>query len=275
MTAGTNHLPGFFTEDEKALGVEFLKVGYVIRPVEDRGALDRMRRCIADHAAEALGLPAQDDAGLFLDGIGEHVKPDTLNDMRLKVFNALNRTSWFREAYYSLARQAIGALVGNELAMQRRIGLSIQLPDDDSSLLPLHADTWSGDSKFEVVLWIPFVDCMKTKSMFFLPMEKDRPMQSRLAEYDGRSVEDLFQEVEPDLEWLEVPYGHYLLFTQTVMHGNRVNRESTTRWTMNCRFKSALSPYADKRLGEFFDPITLRPATRLGLDYELPDGFHG
>ncbi len=55
--------------------------------------------------------------------------------------------------------------------------------------------------------------------------------------------------------------------------GNRVNEESGTRWTMNCRFKSVMSPYADKRFGEFFEPISLRPATRIGMQYKLPGGF--
>jgi len=42
---------------------------------------------------------------------------------------------------------------------------------------------------------------------------------------------------------------------------------------MNCRFKGAFTPYAEKKLGEFFEPITLRAASRIGLSYELPDGF--
>ena len=54
---------------------------------------------------------------------------------------------------------------------------------------------------------------------------------------------------------------------------NRVNRESTTRWSFNCRFKGLFTPYADKKLGEFFEPITMRAATRLGLSYRLPSGF--
>ena len=53
--------------------------------------------------------------------------------------------------------------------MQSRVNLSIQLPEDDSSLLPVHADTWSGDSPFEVVVWLPLVDCFGTKSMYLLP----------------------------------------------------------------------------------------------------------
>ena len=31
--------------------------------------------------------------------------------------------------------------------------VSIQLPDDDSSLLPVHTDAWAGNSPFEVVDW--------------------------------------------------------------------------------------------------------------------------
>ena len=59
-------------------------------------------------------------------------------------------------------------LCGNELVMQRKVNLSIQLSNDDSSLLPLHSDVWSGCSPFEVVLWIPMVDCKKTSSMYIL-----------------------------------------------------------------------------------------------------------
>ena len=68
--------------------------------------------------------------------------------------------------------------------------------------------------------------------------------------------------------------GQALLFAQTLMHGNRINQENESRWSMNCRFKSVFSPYADKKLGEFFEPITLRPATRLAMSYDLPNGFN-
>ena len=56
--------------------------------------------------------------------------------------------------------------------MQNKVNLSIQYPNDSSSLLETHADTWSGDSPYEVVVWLPLVDCYKTKSMYILPPEK-------------------------------------------------------------------------------------------------------
>jgi hypothetical protein len=39
---------------------------------------------------------------------------------------------------------------------------------------------------------------------------------------------------------------------------------------MNCRFKNLFSPYGDKKIGEFFTPITTRAITELGMDYQYP-----
>ena len=66
--------------------------------------------------------------------------------------------------------------------MQRKVNLSIQLPKDDSSLLPLHSDVWSGCSAYEVVLWIPLVNVSKTKSMFILPKEKNEIYYKNLSD---------------------------------------------------------------------------------------------
>ena len=143
----------------------------------------------------------------FLDRIHEKVDAARLNDLRLTVIGGLNAAAWLRPAYYGLARSALAAICGNELAMQRRLNLSIQLPGDESSLLPVHADVWAGDSPFEVVLWVPLVDCHDTKSMFLLPPEPDHAARARWDELGGKSTEDLFQAIEADLEWLSVPYG--------------------------------------------------------------------
>ncbi|MBK4723176.1 hypothetical protein JJL56_30440 [Azospirillum sp. YIM DDC1] len=273
-TPASGAAPSFFRPEEEELIGRFFETGYVIAPVEDRGALDRIRDRLAKLAAAHLGRPAPEEPGLFLDRIHEHVTAQTLNELRLAAIQGINAEGWLRPSYFALARRTIEAVAGNELAMQKRINLSVQLPDDDSSLLPVHADVWSGDAPSEVVLWLPLVDCHRTKSMYIAERRFDERTQAGMAAFQGRSAEDLYRTIEPHLTFLDVPYGHCLLFTQNLMHGNRVNREATTRWSMNCRFKALLSPYADKRLGEFFEPITMRPATRLGLTYRMPEGFH-
>jgi sporadic carbohydrate cluster 2OG-Fe(II) oxygenase len=265
----------FTSEDDDRIGRAFAERGYVIAPAEDRAALDAIRDLLADTAARHLGVTRPLDAGAFLDSIAANVDVDHLNDLRLAIIDALASATWFRAAYFASARTLVERIVGNELAMQRSLGLSIQLPNDESSLLPLHSDAWSEDSPYEVVLWIPFVDCLRTKSMFLLPPSADRLWRARMAEFSGpgAGVEALYRAVEPELEWLEIPYGNVLVFTHTMMHGNRVNVEPTTRWSINIRFKGLFTPYSDKQLGDFFDPITLRPASRVGLGYKLPPGF--
>lgn len=262
----------FLDEDERRLGERFLDRGYAIAPAEDSRALHALQGHLTASAAQHLGLAVGDDATSFLDTIHRHVGPTQLNALRLACITRLNAAPWARAAYFRLARRAIETLVGNELAMQLRLNLSIQLPADESSLLPLHADVWNGDSPYEVVVWVPLVDCHATKSMFILPAAANSVWEPRMAEF--RTTEELYRAVEPDLEFLTVKFGEVLVFSQNLMHGNRVNAEGTTRWSMNCRFKSVLSPYADKRLGEFFEPVTLKPATRLGNEYRLPEGFH-
>ena len=91
---------------------------------------------------------------------------EELNDVRLKLIKSINSDKKFRVSYFELAKTQLKNIIGNELAMQKNINISIQLPQDESSLLPIHSDTWSGDSPFEAVLWVPMVNCFKTKSMF-------------------------------------------------------------------------------------------------------------
>ncbi len=253
--------------------IGFLEAGYVVQPVGERLALNRLRGEIARLAAAHLGQAMPDDVDGFLNGIHHQVQAKELNALKLAVINGVNALPWSRKAYFSIARQALECLVGNELAMQRRLNLSVQLPSDASALLAVHADVWDGDSPFEVVVWLSLVDCYRTKSMFLLPPEAERRHEADFARFQGGSTDDLFRAVEPDLSWLEVPYGTVLLFNQNLMHANIINSEAETRWSMNCRFKSLFSPYAGKRLGEFFEPITIRAASRIGMSHRMPGGF--
>ena len=44
------------------------------------------------------------------------------------------------ENYIMMSPEYLDILLGNELSMQLRVNLSVQLPKDNSSLLPLHSD---------------------------------------------------------------------------------------------------------------------------------------
>ncbi len=265
----------FYTEQETVFAQTFLKYKYIICAVENNALLHNMRKAIVDIAAKSAGIAVPDDDhhDAFLNTFHHQINPAALNDVRLQVIAEMNRLPWFRTAYFNLGKQILFDLVGNELSMQRRVNLSIQFPHDDSSLLPVHADVWSGDSPYEIVMWLPLVNCYETKSMYFTRADFDEATQAQLNRFKNQGAEDLFQAIQDKVEFLNVPFGSALFFSQNVMHGNRINRTDETRWSMNCRFKSILTPYNGKTFGEFFEPITVRPLTRLGLDYRLPEGF--
>lgn len=231
---------------------EFLANGIVKIPVENIRELNLLRNIFSNECGDLNTMHAR-------------INYDTINETRLRMIRLLNGK--FKPDYFSFAKTALEELVGNELVMQRNINLSIQLPGDASSLLPVHCDTWSGDSPYEAVLWVPLVDCYGTKSMFFC----NKAFNDGITDLSKfKDPEEIYQFVKPHAPFIDCKYGECLIFTQNIMHGNRVNETNETRWSMNCRFKSALTPYGDKKLGEFFEPITIRPATRLGAEYEFP-----
>lgn len=265
----------FFAQDEQDIATEFLEQGYVIRPVDDKEGLDALRLGIVEIACEHLGIDVPNDIDHFLNNFQDHVSIENLNDLRLNTYRKMNAKEWFRPTYYAAGKSKLAALVGNELAMQNRVNLSIQLPDDDSSLLPIHADSFGGETPYQVVQWLPLVDCYKTKTMFILPRPVTERVYADFKKYEGKGLDALFEDVKDELVWLDVPYGSVLIFSPNNLHGGVINVERETRWSMNCRFTGLFTPYrgAEKKLGSYYLPITTRAVTKTGMQYREPSGF--
>ena len=261
----------YLNKFELEISQEYIRQGYVIRSVADLEALEFMRSKIVSFIGSAMGLELKDSPDEVLNFIHQKLPAEEINNFRLKIIRGINNQENFREMYFRVARPYLEAIVGNELAMQLRINLSIQLPNDRSSLLPVHADTWSGDSPYEVVVWLPLVNCFGTKSMYLLPPKSAARLKLDFPSVAGNSSEELYQSISDEVKWLELRYGEILIFDQSLPHGNRVNQVDQTRWSMNCRFKGVFTPYGDKKIGEFFEPITLRAASRVGMEYEFPE----
>lgn len=260
----------YYSEDEKLVVESFLEKGYHIFELENLNLLCEIKDQIIDWSKKFLNLKdvSRDE---FFNNTSSFVSIDQLNSLRVHIIDMLSKNEQVKKSIYLLSKTNLEYIVGNELCMQRAINLSIQLPKDDSSVLPLHTDVWSGNSPYEVVFWLPLVDCFKSKSMYILPYKNSMKVFSEFKKYENLNVEELFQTLKDQLVWLDVPYGKGVLFSHSILHGNRVNEENESRWTFNTRFKSMLSPYGNKGLGESFVPINIRPATRVGLNYSSPE----
>ena len=258
----------FITESENYLSKRYLKDGYIIVDIQNIRSLDWIRNFYLKFIKNYFNQDYSNKD--ILNNFHKLIKINDLNNFRLSLIQEVNKDKNFRKEYYNVASPFLNEIVGNELVLQNRVNLSIQLPKDKSSLLDVHADTWSGDSPFESVVWLPLVNCFKTKSMFILPASKYKKITNLLQSSKFKNSSELFPKIKNDIKWLKINYGQVLIFNQCLPHGNLVNEEKETRWSMNCRFKGIFTPYGDKKLGEFFEPISLKAASKFAMKYKLP-----
>lgn len=248
--------------------LDLLKKGFLIKPVENKNSLKYINNFFRKRLLKEKKL--KKIKRFSFNDLHKHISVSELNTVRLKLIKDMNLDKKFRQNLFLLAKKNLYEMVGNELAMQNNINLSIQFPNDESSLLPLHADTWSGDSPFETVIWLPLVNCYKTKSMFILNQKKYKKFTDIYKKNKVVNVSNLFKKLKNDLNFIKINYGNYLFFNQSLPHGNIVNRTNETRISINCRFKGLFTPYAQKKLGKFFSPLNIRPASQIGLNYKFP-----
>ena len=261
----------FLTKSEQIIFDEYLKNGFIISDVIELDSLELISDSIWKSAKSFIGEKSHDLNKIdFFNKLHTFLTVKELNEFRIKIIHEVNKNNYLRNAYYKIAREILNSVVGNEIAMQLRLNLSIQIPGDTSSLLPIHADTWSGDSPYEVVVWLPLVDCYKTKSMYILPQNKKDRINEIFDRKKNLTSDSIYKELLSDLVWLNVRYGQVLVFNQGLPHGNVVNEIDETRWSINCRFKAVYTPYMDKKIGEFFEPIIVRPATLIAGQYKFP-----
>jgi len=174
-----------------------------------------------------------------------------LNDLRMKTFQHINDLEW-QELLKLNCFDQVRKLLGPDLLIQKKINLSIQMPGDKQSILPEHSDCSSGDSPFEIVLWIPITDCFDTNSIFIYGSDESRVFYSNVMNGTNDSL-------DPNLcKSLSLSYGEYLLFPPTLIHGNTLNTTDFTRISLNVRIKSIFSPYIasqtpDRKFGAYYN----------------------
>ena len=224
----------------------FEKKGYIIvKP--DRKILSQIRHKVFKALTKSLKLKKIKFKPLevekFLNSLHRFVNKKDLNEIRFQTYHQLNRDKNFQNLYYQAAKPFLFDLVGNELAMQKLINLSIQMPKDPDSLLDMHSDAYAGESPFQVVVWTPLVDVSNTKSMFFTKPSISKKINKEILTKNKHTIKQLYKKNKKNFWFLKVNYGELVIFSPLILHGNTVNDTNETRFSLNCRFKSLLAPY--------------------------------
>ncbi|HSL73334.1 MAG TPA: sporadic carbohydrate cluster 2OG-Fe(II) oxygenase [Ilumatobacteraceae bacterium] len=243
----------------------FARDGFVIVDASDPASLDRLRDEIVGCVAEMLGI-SPDDLGP-LDELHRHVAPgEPAMRFRQRLTELLTQRHRVGRSVFDAFSEHLRPLVGNDVLAQRVPNLVVQPPQDPRPT-ELHRDA-PANSPYEVVAWVPFVDCERTKSMYLL----DRATTDELLDLHRRHPDEpvIVQEfLEHRSTLVEVRYGQALLFWSGLLHGSWTNDEDTTRLSMNLRFKSLFAPLGIKDPLRYFEVLETSPLTRLGLGFQL------
>lgn len=209
-----------------------------------------------------------------------HNDIQTINAMRLNAYREINRIDGWEKIYYSMADKALSALFGPDLLIQRKLNLSIQMPGDSTSILGVHMDTLSGQSPFEVVMWVPFTSVHGTNGMYYFDRETSKKMRLEMPKFEDKGLEYLREKYWHMRKELTLTQGDVVIFSGTLFHGNVINETETTRVSVNCRFKNLFSPgarnlsSAERDVGIFYKIYSISPITKVGMEYSsMEDSF--
>ena len=184
-----------------------------------------------------------------LENIHKTVTSEKLNNFRVKLFHKINEGQFYKD-YYNISKKYLDIIVGNEVVSQKKSQFKYQLPGDENSLLPVHSDTWAGDSPFEVVAWVPLVNVFLAQTQCSFYLKKNKKINFNKIPF--KTNDDLYKKISKHLKFIKIQYGEILIFNQNLPHGNIVNKTNITRWSFNCRFKSLFSPYISKKIFRIF-----------------------
>ncbi len=181
-----------------------------------------------------------------LNQIHKFIKKEDINKKRINAFNAINKKENNIEKYIDeLVGRDIINILGPDVMIQKKINLSIQMPDDDTSILDLHSDCWSGDSPYQINLWLPLTNAESTNSMFVFNIKKTNDVIQKIYANLHSDPYDTNKEIEQK-DFIKIKYGEFIIFNPGLLHGNVINKTKNTRISINIRFKSKFSPEPSK-----------------------------
>jgi len=244
-----------------------------IFPAEDFATLDTIRNVILESTCRFTNhhIPS-------LESLHHIINKADVNHLRMSLFEQINGSGFnWPDLVAKLAIRCISNTLGQDYLIQTKANLSIQMPFDETSVLDIHSDCISGDSPWQLNLWIPLTRSTSSASMFLVS-------RSDTLDY-LRSLRQSTHCLDPQDEYTSLisklnsyprtfvncDYGQILLFNPAVLHGNQLNTLDYTRFSINIRVKSLYSPdavaeFADRGYGSYYKVARISPSGAFSSD---------
>jgi len=241
--------------------------GYFIKKSEKIESLNSLRLQVFNLIRKEFNIESNDIENV-LNHFHEYVHEmsDTdFNEKRMLLMKNINESINFKELIFDSFKDTILGLLGPDLLVQKNCNIVIQRPNDNNPS-ELHRDAPS-HSSYEIVIWIPLVDCFKTKAMYLVDHN------STIKLYDNLSKNQDWEQFEIDSidksSLVPVEYGEALFFSTAVLHGSHINKEDETRFSLNIRFKNIFSPSGLKNQLQYFEKFLVSDLVKIGSELDF------
>ena len=243
---------------------EFAEKGYVIIPIKKNDELIKSRGFIANLIRNKYNKKGSDEEILnnchsFIENISE----SKVNELVLKVISEFKKKFKMDEIIFNSSKEFLTSLLGSDIASQKNPNIVFQHPNSLRTS-ELHRDA-PGNSFFEIVSWVPLVDCFSTKSFYILDKRSSESLRQKHKNNHYESWSDLRNQAIQDGNHLEIKYGYALFFWSGLMHGSVTNKTNESRWSYNVRFKNLFAPSGLKEPLAFYRVLSKSSITEMAM----------
>lgn len=195
-----------------------------------------------------------------LENFHEFVKDDKEKfDIQYKI----NKMIWDEKLHIPLIQDNIDLyykLVGQDLDIQSQPYLRIARPNCPQDNIGFHRDGFYGSSAYELSTVIPLVNLNEKSALQIEPKSHHRGpipttrIESKTIKKGDKKNQLGFQYapkiIDPNFQMNPIPiplkFGEALCFGLGTIHGQEINEDIITRWSMDVRVKNSFSPTGTK-----------------------------
>jgi sporadic carbohydrate cluster 2OG-Fe(II) oxygenase len=240
-----------------------LEKGFAVVDADEPSYLENLRKEIFGLTRDIFKLPdSEPEAGLNnFHQTTQGMSLGELNKLRIELIRRITAECNVREVVFKAFEKNLRHLLGPDILAQKGTNLVLQPPGDPNPS-ELHRDA-PANSPYEMVVWVPMVNCYGTKAMYILDVDNTEKAFAHLdanpSDWDGFEKYAKSLSVTPP-----VAFGQALIFFTGCLHGSEINSESETRVSLNIRYKNLFSPSGLKNQLQFFSPLRISDVARLG-----------
>ncbi len=224
--------------------------GFKIINSNEINELNNLKRYITNFLSNKFKLNNKDPDDVLnnIHNYANLITDRQANDLVLETLKELSDKFDFSEIVYQSFGEEIRNLLGPDLHAQKNNNIVFQSPNSNR-YSELHSDA-PPNSEFELVVWVPLVNCYGTKSFFMVPLEDSFDLIKKYKSKNFSNWNEFKSKALEKANHFEINYSQALIFWTGMIHGSLENKTNESRWCLNVRYKNLFAPCGQH------DPLT-------------------